>query len=202
MSPPPATPPAPKSVSASVILHAIWHGVWQAMSASPWLGVFLAVAIVGSCVGFVRAAIHSGHGKDPRRRFSGGERAAIFARAGQRCEHHGPLLGRCRKRDSLEADHVHPHSWGGWTDIQNGQALCRRHNQLKRASVPWNRQLKRLSDRRAAYFPAGTPTAVTRHAPKVAAASRSRAADQATELPSVAESTNPPRTRASRRASP
>ena len=100
-------------------------------------------------VRFVRGIIHSGHPKDAVPRFSQAERRVIFTRAGNRCEHHFPIFGRCRTTTGLEADHVHPHSRGGWTSVSNGQALCRRHNREKSARVPWNRQLNNLAKRRS-----------------------------------------------------
>jgi 5-methylcytosine-specific restriction endonuclease McrA len=88
-----------------------------------------------------------------------------LAHAGHRCEHHAPLLGRCRQTERLEADHIHPWSRGGQTAVANGQALCRRHNREKRAAVPFGRQLRSLEKRRAEYYPPGVSGAVTRHAP-------------------------------------
>jgi hypothetical protein len=143
------------------MLHGIWQGFVSAVSASPWLGVILVIAVAGGVVRFVRSVIHSGP-RDPVRRFSRADKAAIVGRAGGRCEHHGWLFGRCRETERLEADHVHPHSRGGWTNIANGQALCRRHNREKRASVPFNFQLRGLEKRRAAYYPTGVPGAVVR----------------------------------------
>jgi hypothetical protein len=103
---------------------------------------------------------------DPERRFSRAQKAEILRRAGGRCEHHHVLYGRCPEQARLEADHVHPHSRGGWTDIANGQALCRRHNKAKWTRVPSNRELRQLARRRASYFPPGIPAQVTRRTPK------------------------------------
>lgn len=69
-------------------------------------------------------------------------------------------FGRCDKTDELQADHIHPHSRGGATALENAQVLCRHHNKQKAESVPWNWQLARLAGRRGAYFPPGTPRAV------------------------------------------
>lgn len=104
------------------------------------------------------------HAKDPVRRFSGADRRVIFERAGMRCEFF--FLGmRCQSRDNLQADHVHPHSRGGWTSIANGQALCKHHNRSKSARVPWDWQLARLEKRRVRYFAEGHVRTVTRHRP-------------------------------------
>ncbi len=86
----------------------------------------------------------------------------VVNRSGHRCEHHPVVGGRCRATEDLQADHVHPHSRGGATAVENAQALCRRHNKRKSARVPWDWQLRRLAHRRAAYFPPGAPTAVVR----------------------------------------
>jgi 5-methylcytosine-specific restriction endonuclease McrA len=114
-----------------------------------------------------RAMIHGGHARDPRRAFSRAEKALLLERAGHRCEHHSWLLGRCRETEALQADHVHPHSRGGATDVADGQALCRWHNRKKAARVPWGRELARLERRRRAYFPPGSVAAVVRHGPHV-----------------------------------
>ncbi len=167
MAPLPAPTPAPTAPSTNVtsaLFHSIWHGIWLAATSSPIVELMAVIAVVGAITGFVRAVIHSGHSRDPVRRFSRGDKAAILARAGGRCEHNSPLLGRCRQRQNLEADHVHPWSRGGQTAVSNGQALCRRHNRIKRAAVPYGWQLRALEKRRAQYFPTGIPGSVTRHA--------------------------------------
>ncbi len=104
--------------------------------------------------------------KDPERRFSREQKAEILRRAGGRCEHHHPMYGRCPEQVQLEADHVHPHSRGGWTDVRNGQALCRRHNKAKWTHIPSNGELRRLARRRMSYFPSGAPVEVIRSAPR------------------------------------
>ena len=146
-------------------------GALAALSTSPWLAIFFGLLVVTSLIQKVRAVVHGGHRKDPLRRFSGSVRAEIFARAGQRCEQHSWLVGRCRQTQSLQADHIHPHSRGGATALANGQALCRRHNKRKAARIPWNWELARLARRREAYFPAGVPRNVIRHAVVVSAVS-------------------------------
>jgi 5-methylcytosine-specific restriction endonuclease McrA len=140
----------------------LFRDVLGDLFSSPWLVGFFALIAVNAMVRTVRAVVHGRHSQDPQRRFSGFERAEIFARAGNRCEQHSWLFGRCRETEGLQADHVHPHSRGGATVIENGQALCRRHNKQKSARVPWNWELTRLARRREAYFPPGTPGAVVR----------------------------------------
>ncbi|MGY1736338.1 HNH endonuclease [Geodermatophilus sp. SYSU D00684] len=142
------------------------HDLWAGLLDRPWLLALLLFVVVYRAVGFVRAVIHAGHPKDGIRRFSRADKTEILARAGNRCERHSVLYGRCPRTDALEADHVHPHSRGGWTAVSNGQALCRRHNKGKAARVPWGWELRRLARRRAAYFPPGVPTEVTRHRPR------------------------------------
>jgi hypothetical protein len=154
----------------------IVHGFWTAMTNSPWwVGALFAVVLGTTVVRFVRGIIHGGHPKDAVRRFSQAERRMIFIRAGNRCEHHFPIFGRCRTTTGLEADHVHPHSRGGWTSVSNGQALCRRHNREKSARVPWNRQLNNLAKRRATYFVPGHDPFVVRHRPPAPRAPKSAA---------------------------
>ncbi|MGY1730281.1 HNH endonuclease [Geodermatophilus sp. SYSU D01045] len=129
----------------------------------PWLVALFALLAVRAVVRLVRSVIHGVHPRDPVRRFSRADKRAVLDRAGHRCEHYSLLGGRCRATTDLQADHVHPHSRGGATTVENGQALCPRHNKQKSARVPWNWQLRRLERRRAAYFPSGVPTAVVRH---------------------------------------
>jgi hypothetical protein len=136
-------------------------GLLAYVLAHPASSILVAVAVAVSV-----AEKWRGRGpQDPVRRFSRADKAQLLARAGHQCEQHG-IFGRCVQRTGLEADHVHPHSRGGWTAIENGQALCRRHNKLKRAWVPTNRELRRLAARRATYFPEGTPTQVVRRRPR------------------------------------
>jgi superfamily II DNA or RNA helicase len=59
----------------------------------------------------------------PPRHFSTRQRAALFAAAGGVCERCGDALHK-----GWHADHRHPWSRGGATDLVNGQALCARCN--------------------------------------------------------------------------
>jgi hypothetical protein len=144
----------------------VLHGLWIGLVDRPWLLALLLFIVVVRAVELVRGVIHGVHPRDPLRTFPRADKMAILARAGRRCEHHSPLFGRCAQTDGLEADHVHPHSRGGWTALPNGQALCRRHNKSKAARVPWDWQLRRLARRRVAYFPPGTAGAVIRRRPR------------------------------------
>lgn len=54
-----------------------------------------------------------------RRRFNGRERVALLVGASNKCRICGVELTR-----SFHADHVHPYSLGGATELDNGQALC------------------------------------------------------------------------------
>lgn len=56
---------------------------------------------------------------DPKRRFTGAQRAALYLVADGRCANCGAEL-----QPGWHADHKHPHSAGGPTDVTNGQALC------------------------------------------------------------------------------
>lgn len=68
--------------------------------------------------------------RDPRRRFSGRERIALYLAADGRCEDCGDPLP-----PDFHADHGFPHSRGGVTDVLNGQALCPPCNRTKSDSV-------------------------------------------------------------------
>lgn len=60
------------------------------------------------------------------RRFNNSQRVALYLAAGGRCCECGVLL-----QSSWHADHVHPYSKGGATDVANGQALCPQCNLKK-----------------------------------------------------------------------
>jgi hypothetical protein len=150
-------------LAPSDVFPEVLQTVLGALFSSPWLvGVFALVALK-AVARTIRAVIHGRHRQDPQRRLSRPERAEIFARAGQRCEQISWLFGRCGETEGLHADHIHPHSRGGATVVENGQALCQRHNKQKSARVPWNWELARLARRRETYFPPGMPRAVVRH---------------------------------------
>jgi len=153
---------APNLEPSDVFLET-FRDVLGGLISSPWLVGLFALLTVRAVVGVVRVVLHGGRPRDPQRRFSRSERAEILARAGNRCEQHSWLFGRCRETEGLQADHIHPHSRGGATAVKNGQALCGRHNKQKSARVPWNWELTRLARRRESYFLPGTPTAVVRH---------------------------------------
>jgi hypothetical protein len=150
------------STSSATLVHTLWDGFWLAATSSPWVVLGIVVFLLITGVRVVHAACHPGSNRDPVRRFSRADKYAILSRAGGRCEHHGWVFGRCRQTERLEADHVHPHSRGGQTAVANGQALCRRHNLAKRATIPFNWQLRALERRRAGYFPAEVPATVVR----------------------------------------
>jgi hypothetical protein len=184
-TPSPSSPsPTPPGLDMKAMLGDIAHGFWSAITHLPWwVGAFFAVVVLSAIVRSMRAAIHGGHPRDTVRRFSQAERRMIFIRAGNRCEHYFPLFGRCRTTTALQADHVHPHSRGGWTSVSNGQALCRRHNREKSARVPWNWQLNNLAKRRATYFVPGHEPVVVRHRPPAPRPSRSAAPATQEHLP-------------------
>ena len=91
---------------------------------TPWLIGLLVLLAIGKLVQLGRVIVHGQHGRDPRRTFPRAEKAELLERAGHRCEHHSWLLGRCRETEALQADHVHPHSRGGTTVLENGQAFA------------------------------------------------------------------------------
>ena len=116
MTPPPATPPTENP------LHAFVHGflteIADVASRHPWVPVVLGLIVASTLVSSARKAIHDGP-RDPVRCFSRSDKALLLAWSGHRCEHHG-LFGRCEATERLEADHIHPHSRGGWTRVSNG----------------------------------------------------------------------------------
>ncbi len=61
-----------------------------------------------------------------KRRFSSRERVALYLAADGKCEGCGVELG-----EGWHADHVHPYSKGGPTDVVNGAALCPQCNMRK-----------------------------------------------------------------------
>lgn len=75
---------------------------------------------------------------DPRRQFNSGERAAMFLAAEGRCADCGTVL-----EPGWHADHIHPHSRDGKTEVTNGQALCPTCNLKKGSSVDGLRDWQR-----------------------------------------------------------
>lgn len=164
-----ATTPAPIDLrgTLSTILSSVVEGVVTAATSSPLVALLFAAVAVVVLVRLTRRVIHASMRRDPVRLFTRADKAVLLTRAGHRCEHHDVLFGgRCRAVEKLEADHIHPWSRGGWTALPNGQALCKRHNRSKRASIPYGWQLRRLERRRVGYFPPGATPSVTRRAPR------------------------------------
>jgi hypothetical protein len=158
---------AEPEMAAGDIVGEVLRSALSEVLATPWLIGLLVLLTIGKSIQLGRAVVHGQHGRDPRRTFSRAEKAELLERAGHRCEHHSWLLGRCRETEALQADHIHPHSWGGATVLEKGQALCGRHNERKAARVPWHWELGRLEQRRQSYFPPGVVAAVVRHRPPV-----------------------------------
>jgi hypothetical protein len=152
--------------SVGDIASAVVGTIVSTVISQPLLVVLIGIAAVAWAVRAVRTVAHAMHPVDPIRSFGRGDKAILLARAGHRCEHHHPLYGRCPETDRLQADHVHPHSLGGSTAVENGQALCPRHNRFKGARIPWNWELRRLERRRAGYFPPGMSGLVVRRRPR------------------------------------
>jgi hypothetical protein len=65
--------------------------------------------------------------KDPQRTFNHAERMVIWRKAGGICQ----VCDREIKFNEMEADHIQPHSQGGKTTVDNGQALCKSCNARK-----------------------------------------------------------------------
>lgn len=80
-----------------------------------------------------------------RRRFNERERWSMYLTSGGRCGSCGKALS---ERD-FHADHIHPHSKGGATDVVNGQALCAACNLQKGSSAIMTRPSLRRWQRQA-----------------------------------------------------
>jgi hypothetical protein len=150
-------------MSESDVASGVVSSVIDAAVAHPWVAGSVALALLSRLVEAVHSALHTRTRRDAQRLFVGADRATLLARAGRRCEHHSWLSGRCPATERRQADHVHPHSRGGATSIDNGQVLCARHNAGQADRVPWRWELDRLARRRQAYFPPNAPTAIVRH---------------------------------------
>ena len=70
--------------------------------------------------------------KDPQRAFTDDERIVIWRRDNGTCQ--GQKCGKPIAFNEMEADHITPHSKGGQTTIDNGQALCKQCNVKKGAT--------------------------------------------------------------------
>ncbi|MBK3582255.1 HNH endonuclease [Streptomyces sp. MBT57] len=106
-----------------------------------------------AAIGILRLAMGVGRTRrwrDPTRFFSWGQKQQLILQANGRCEHTPPLWFRCAA-PGTEADHVHPWSRGGPTELWNGQLLCRRHNRRKSNRVPSPLYRRRLARRRKRY---------------------------------------------------
>lgn len=158
---------SPGAVLARQPAQSTWHAMWLALTVSTWLDIMLFAVLAVALIRVTRRVIHSGRPRDPQDRFHPADRALIVSRAGNRCEQHSITGRRCEQTRGVQADHVHPHSRGGWTSVHNGQALCVRHSVMRSAAVPWGWQLRRLARRRAAYFPTSEHTEVIRRSPQV-----------------------------------
>lgn len=69
--------------------------------------------------------------KDGKRNFSSEQRLVLWRRAGEKCEECGMTL----EFNSMEGDHIKPHSLGGVTTIENGQCLCSGCNKKKSSKI-------------------------------------------------------------------
>ncbi|MGR7026367.1 HNH endonuclease [Geodermatophilus sp. URMC 62] len=141
----------------------VLDGVLHQIVAEPWLRALLVLLLAHAVVRRIPGLLHGRRRRDPQRCFLRADKRFVLQRAGHRCEHHSVFGRRCTATDDLQADHVHPHSRGGATSVDNGQALCPRHNTRKAARVPWSWELRRLAQHREAYFPPGSSTVVVRH---------------------------------------
>ena len=65
--------------------------------------------------------------KDPQRIFSSGQRKKIFEKSSGSCA----LCYIELSETNFHADHILPHSQGGQTTVENGQALCSKCNTQK-----------------------------------------------------------------------
>lgn len=93
------------------------------------------------------------------RAFGTSQRAALYTLADGRCEKCGAELA-----EGWHADHIHPWSKGGATDMDNGQALCPSCNLKKGDSPPdglraWQREALRQWDQRQRFMLAACPGA-------------------------------------------
>ncbi len=153
----------PTVVEPAELVSGVLDGVLHQLVVEPWSGALVVLLVATAVVRGIPGLVHGRRRRDPQRCFLRADKRLVLQRAGQRCEHHSLFGRRCTATDDLQADHVHPHSRGGATSVDNGQALCPRHNTRKAARVPWDWQLRRLAQQRAGYFPPGTSTVVVRH---------------------------------------
>lgn len=124
----------------------------------PWVATAITVGLVFGMVAVRRRMVH-GAPRDPRRVFSGAERALGFSRAGNQCEFARWVVFRC-SRTAAHGDHFIPWSKGGATSMRNFVAACPACNLAKSAHTPGRLAAALVSSRRRRYFPEGVPRAV------------------------------------------
>lgn len=117
----------------------------------PAVFAVLALAAVATLV-LLAVRAHRARYRDPQRLFTWEQKKVLIRQAGGRCEHKHPLWFRCPMRGD-HADHIHPWSKGGPTELDNGQLLCREHNRAKSAHIPSPLYRWRLMQRRKRYDP-------------------------------------------------
>ncbi|MCL6424372.1 HNH endonuclease [Brachybacterium sp. JHP9] len=112
-----------------------------------------ALLIAAVAIAAAVSALRPGEGmRDPVRMYSAEQRREGFDRAGHRCEMSTFGILRCQ-RPAQHADHFWPWSRGGATSMRNLVAACSRHNTSKGASMPSSWTRRRITRRRAHYFP-------------------------------------------------
>ncbi|WP_375000097.1 HNH endonuclease [Aeromicrobium sp. CTD01-1L150] len=114
-----------------------------------------AAAIVALLVFVTSFSGRESPSRDPQRLFTVDQRRIGFDRAEGRCEFTRFGLFRCR-RPAEHADHWHPWSRGGASDMANLVAACSGHNLRKSDAAPTRWQTALLEWRRRSYFPVGT----------------------------------------------
>lgn len=110
-------------LSPSTFFRPLLHGMWLGLTSSPWVMLGFAIFVAVAGVRVVHGIAHPRVRRDSVRSFTRADKAVLLARAGNRCERHLWLFGRCKQTERLEADHIHPHSRGGQTALANGQVL-------------------------------------------------------------------------------
>src|SRR3712207_374166 len=91
--------PVTAVVETTDVFGGLLDGLMRQLAAEPWLGVLFVLLLVHGAIRRIPGLVHGRRRRDPQRCFPRDDKRLIIRRAGQRCEHHSWLRGRCPVTD-------------------------------------------------------------------------------------------------------